>query len=117
MSRIEQVHQALMVLSVVMCLSCTPAVAPQPLGDDASADGGADAQDALFDASQSVCEKYCANLEAKGCKEAFASDGGAPCVPLCEKTRLEKKFDMKWACVSVAGSVDAIRACGTVRCK
>jgi len=72
---------------------------------------------AVLDATGTQCMRACATLKKLGCPEAETPDGGDTCVALCQRAQDTKKFDMRPQCVSDAGSVEQLRACGTVRCK
>lgn len=95
------------IVFVLALLSCVPPAVPTV----EEADGGVET-----DAAMSVCEKMCANLVRNGCPEG-SPDGGLSCVAICEKIRVENKFNIKAECNAVATTVDAIRACGTIVCK
>jgi hypothetical protein len=73
--------------------------------------------DARMDAPRaSACSRACAKLKAVGCPEAEQIDGGLACVDLCDKAEASGKFTLKPECVAAAASVEAVRACGSVRC-
>lgn len=88
--------------------------APSPVVPQVSADAG---EDAVLDSAGTQCARACANLKSLGCPESETPTGGDSCVDLCQKAQKSGKFDMKPQCVLDAGSVEQLRACGTVRCK
>jgi hypothetical protein len=91
-------------------------VVPTVDATDAASDSGDDAA-VVLDAAGTQCMRACATLKKLGCPEAETPDGGDTCVTLCQRAQDTRKFDMRPQCVSDAGSVEQLRACGTVRCK
>jgi len=60
-------------------------------------------------------EGACNHLEELGCPEAKPAADGSTC-PMVVR-RAQRLVDMKLACITAAADVDALRACGTVRCR
>ena len=113
----------------VACVRCPDS--PKPLPVDAGTDvwrdldANADAieivdatdAEAMDGAKRSACARACAVLTALKCPEAEAPPGGDPCSVVCQRTEDAKKISLKPLCVADAKTVEAVRACGTVRCK
>lgn len=60
-------------------------------------------------------EGACAHLAELGCPEAKTTPDGVSC-PMVVRVA-GRLADMKLACIAAAPSQDAVRACGTVRCR
>lgn len=58
------------------------------------------------------CSGACTVLRSYGCPEGFGVDGGDSCEVTC--TRAQGPYDMHAPCIVKAGSLQAIRVCGTV---
>jgi len=118
----------------VACVRCPDAPKPLPVdaGSDVwrdldansdafevgdSSDDAFDAPEAMDGAKRSACVRACAVLTALKCPEAEAPPGGDPCSVVCQRTEDAKKISLKPLCVADAKTVEAVRACGTVRCK
>lgn len=63
-----------------------------------------------------VCKSACDNLKKLGCIESKQLDGGQDCYSICAHAESTRKFDLHPACVANAKTVDAVRACGPIRC-
>lgn len=66
------------------------------------------------EAAASPCGRACAQLRELGCPEGAASTTGVSCYRVCVHASQLKS--LRPSCVAGAKSVDAVRACGTVRC-
>jgi len=104
-------------------LGCPPPKAPVDGGDsaaDAPAPGPSDPEAGFEDADgarpRSACRHACEAMRRFGCPEGAPLDGGDSCEAVCEHAESSGKFALKPACIADAGSRDAVRACGTVRC-
>lgn len=67
------------------------------------------------DAMPATPEGACAALAALGCPEAKTTPDGVSC-PMVVRVA-GRLADMRLACIVAAPSQDAVRACGTVRCR
>jgi hypothetical protein len=89
---------------VVVPDAATPALdaAPTPAQDASAPDAG----------PMDACLAACLNLKALGCL------GGdvATCADVCRKVQLAGLTDLKPGCLADAGSRQAARACGSVKC-
>lgn len=107
---------------LVMCCART-AEAPGPLPvheppgaivpwapDDAGLEGG-NAESGV----RSACAKACATFAKLGCPEARATDHGVSCVAVCVRGDALRKAPA--SCWAGAVTVEALRACGGVRCE
>ncbi len=65
-------------------------------------------------ALSSPCGKACQTFERLHCPEAKPSDNGVSCYRVCLKAAKLRKTPA--ACWAAAPTVDALRACGGVRC-
>lgn len=101
---------------------------PRPVSStpDADFDGGlvivgADAP-AGYDASP-IARAACSVLCEHGCEECTGKDGGRSCVEQFDHDRAGSggAFDLRPECIADAGtgdgSLDALRRCGTVKCR
>lgn len=103
----------LVLLSVVL-LGCPP---PSPVNPSPDAtDGASPPSPVPLDGASltSDCSGACTFLRSLGCPEGFGVDGGDTCEVTCN--RAQGPFDMKPSCISHAGTLEAVRACGTVAC-
>ena len=109
----------------LLCLWGCPRTPETP---DASTDAGAPIADAEpgqhepFDAPGSTyrvpaCAAACANLKRQGCPEAERQPGEDTCYVVCRKAQETGKIDFKPQCIADAKSIEAVKACGTYRCK
>jgi hypothetical protein len=104
------------------CVRC-PDAPKTEVGDasvDASVDAGADASNGeTVDGAKrlTACDHACANLEKFHCPESLTPTNGDTCTVVCQRAEATGKLSLKPACVADAGTVEAIRACGTVRCQ
>lgn len=87
-------------LVVVLAAACTPFTTPSP------------APPADWPASP---EGACSNLERLGCGESKPALDGSSCPTVVR--RAQSLRDMNLSCVATAGDLDALRLCGSVRCR
>lgn len=66
------------------------------------------------EAAASPCGRACVRLRELGCPEGAPSATGVSCYRVCVHASQLKS--LRPSCVASASSVDAVRACGTVRC-
>ncbi len=66
------------------------------------------------EAAASPCGRACVRLRDLGCPEGAPSASGVSCYRVCVHASQLKS--LRPSCVASASSVDAVRACGTVRC-
>lgn len=85
-------------LVVLVLVACTPSPATDP-----------------SDQMPATPEGACAHLAELGCPEAKTTPDGVSC-PMVVRVA-GRLADMKLACIASAPSQDAVRACGTVRCR
>jgi hypothetical protein len=64
--------------------------------------------------ASSSCAAACARLAELECPEGAPTKGGESCEAVCISASSVQAFPL--ACISVAGSVEEVRACGRVRC-
>ncbi len=108
-----------LLFALLPLLACTPAryspdadVDAAQQGDASARDGVARPSDAAADVAPDLAARACANLRACGCPEGL----DPTCSDVLRHAALGT-FDMKAACIADAGTRDAVRACGTVRCR
>ena len=111
------VGTALGMASLPGCPHRSPLTPP----NDADAGWGEDIDpsqdpDALVDAGREIGVAACTRLAKLGCPEAERVAGRDSCVVVFRKAQAEQLTDLKPACVAASKTVDAVRACGTVRC-
>ena len=102
-------------VALACLMACyAPSVAPPlaPSVEPAPAGGVEDGADGDYP----VCTAACVRLRALRCPEGQPEPGGKTCTRLCVDAERSRKFALKPGCVSVAMTVDAVRACGSVRC-
>ncbi len=104
----------MMLVSVLLAACPSAPVNPVPDADASSADARPSDLDG---ASVDDCTRACARLSTLGCPEALTPDGGLGCYAICAKAEATGKFSLNPHCVADAASKDAVRSCGTVRCK
>ena len=104
-------HALAVSTAFVVLAACTPLPPHPPAPDDPTAYPPSSYS---LDASGATpCEVACAHLAAFHCPEAQPTKAGVTCPEICARgQRLE---ELPTACLSRAGSVAAVRACG-VRC-
>lgn len=64
-----------------------------------------------------LCAYACANLQRRRCPDGSARSGEDSCYVVCRRAEQTGKIDLKPGCVADAGTVEAIRACGTYECR
>jgi hypothetical protein len=109
----KRIFAALLAASVVP--ACTPPVAPEnyEITVFPSFDGGAVAE---LENIPPDCYVACENLARPDIDCPEAKPAGRTCPSVCAAAELAG-FSLRPRCVAAAGSVLAVRACGTVRCR
>ena len=112
-------HLVIALVLIVVFVGCptTPAFPPQvadaaPWGYEDGSTGPNGPKPA-----HPVCDRACVNLRALGCPEGTPVTGGDSCEDVCARSDLSGHFSIKPQCLADSGSVEQLRACGTVRCQ
>ena len=111
---------AVAVLALVGCYKCVdaqcsnlPPVEPDYPGSDGHIDLETD--DGTVDGISSLPGRACERLRAVGCPEGMPNARGTSCYRVIVRAARLQRLPL--SCIASAGSQDAVRACGFVRCK
>lgn len=92
-----------------------PPINPVPPDWPASPDDAVEVvPESSVEAASSPCGRSCANFKRLGCPEAEPSSTGVSCYRVCVHGSALRRIPS--ACWASAASVDALRACGRIRC-